>query len=136
VREDARQAEQLFEALAQRGFDPWLDRRKLLPGQNWPRAIEDAIATSDFFMACYSCYSVGKKGEFQAEVRYALDCARRIPMDEIFFIPVRLDDCRVPARIRREWQYIDLFPHWRRGLRRVCAVIAREWKSRREAATG
>ena len=44
--EDAAQAEQLFKALSARGFAAWLDRRKLLPGQNWPRRIEDAIAGS------------------------------------------------------------------------------------------
>jgi len=38
-------------------------------------------------------------GGFQAEIRYALDCARRIPLDEIFVVPVRLDACRVPRSI-------------------------------------
>ena len=68
-----------------------MDERKLLPGQNWPRAIESAIETSDFFLACYSANSVNKKGGFQAEIRYALDCARQIPLEEIFIVPVRLN---------------------------------------------
>jgi hypothetical protein len=54
VQEDAEAAERLFENLETCGFDPWLDRRKLLPGQNWPRSIEEAISTSDFFLACFS----------------------------------------------------------------------------------
>src|SRR5206468_9144023 len=52
VVEDRPWADRLFEELEQRGYAPWLDRRKLLPGQNWPRAIEEAIDTSDFFIAC------------------------------------------------------------------------------------
>ena len=64
-----------------------MDEHKLLPGQNWPRAIESAIETSDFFLACYSANSVNKKGGFQAEIRYALDCARQIPLEEIFIVP-------------------------------------------------
>ena len=128
VREDWRAVERLYDALESKGFDPWFDRRKLLPGQNWPRSIEDAIEATDFVIACFSTHSVTKKGGFQAEIRYALDCARRVPLDDVFLIPVRLDGCRVPPSIRRETQYIDLFPDWDRGLRRILAVLARQIK--------
>jgi len=134
VQEDSDAVDRVFDDLAGRGFDPWMDRRKLLPGQNWPRSIEDAIETSDFFVACFSRRSVDKKGGFQAEIRYALDCARRIPLDEIFVIPVRLNDCHVPARIRRELQYIDLFPDWRKGVRRLVTVMDRQFSQRRNRA--
>jgi hypothetical protein len=131
VEEDRAIVDRLFESLKARGFAPWLDKRKLLPGQNWPRAIEEAIDTSDFFLACFSRLSVRKKGSFQSEIRYALDCARRVPLDETFLIPVRLDDCRVPSRIRREIQYIDLFPDWNRGVGRIVSVIGRQLRKRR-----
>ena len=126
VQEDARTVDRLFDAIKAAGMNPWMDRHKLLPGQNWPRSIEEAIETSDFFVPCFSRHSVSKKGGFQAEIRYALDCARRVPLDEIFLIPVRLDDCRVPARIQKEWQYLDLFPDWERGIRRLLAVMRRQ----------
>jgi len=127
VQEDAAAAERLFAGLEAWGFDPWLDRRKLLPGQNWPRSIEEAIGTSDFFLACFSHRSVKKKGGFQAEIRYALDCTQRIPLDQIFLIPARLDACLVPLRIQRETQYIDLFPEWDRGFRRMVTAMRRQW---------
>jgi len=127
VQEDAAAAERLFEDLEAGGFDPWLDRRKLLPGQNWPRSIEEAISTSDFFLACFSRRSVKKKGGFQAEIRYALDCAQRIPLDETFLIPARLDPCTVPLRVERETQYIDMFPDWDRGVRRMTTAMRRQW---------
>lgn len=130
VQEDAKAVERLCDALEEQGFDPWFDRRKLLPGQNWPRSIEDALEATDFAIACFSHNSVTKKGGFQAEIRYALDCARRIPLDEVFLIPVRLDDCRVPSRIQREIQYIDLFPDWSRGLRRIVTALTRQLRKR------
>ena len=102
-----------------------MDVRRLLPGQNWPRAIESAIETSSFFVACFSTRSVNQWGGFQAEIRYALDCARRVPLDDIFVVPVRLDACRVPRSIQRELQYIDLFPDWERGVRRLVAMMRR-----------
>jgi len=126
VQEDTRQVERLCDALEAQGFDPWFDRRKLLPGQNWPRSIEDALEATDFVVACFSGNSVSKKGGFQAEIRYALDCARRIPLDEVFLIPVRLDACAVPSSIRREIQYIDLFPDWERGFRRIVTILTRQ----------
>ena len=132
VREDVKAVERLCEALETAGFSPWTDVRKLVPGQNWPRAIESAIETSDFFVACFSGNSVHKTGGFQSEVRFALDCARSVPLDEIFVVPVRLDGCPVPRSIQREFQYIDLFPDWERGIRRLATMMRREvaWRGR------
>jgi hypothetical protein len=126
VKEDAQVAELLYDALEAAGFSPWMDARKLVPGQNWPRAIELAIEASDFFVACYSQNSVNKKGGFQAEIRYALDCARQIPLDEIFIVPVRLNRCPVPRSIQREMQYVDFFPDWAAGFRRLAIMMRRE----------
>lgn len=132
VKEDRAQADRIYGALESAGFSPWMDVRKLLPGQNWPRAIETAIESSDFFLACYSENSICKKGGFQAEIRYALDCARQIPLDEIFIVPVRLCGCPVPRTIQRELQYVDLFPDWNRAIRKLVAMM-RQALARRSA---
>lgn len=124
--EDSRVADRIFADLERLGYAPWLDRRKLLPGQNWPRRIQEAIESADFFISCFSRNSVNKRGGFQAEIRYALDCATRVPLDDVFLIPVRLDECRVPARIQRETQYIDLFPDWERGMERIAGAIEKQ----------
>ena len=135
AKEDETQAVRLYEALEAAGFSPWMDVRKLMPGQNWPRAIETAIETSDFFLPCFSRNSVSKWGGFQAEIRYALDCARRVPLDEIFIVPLRLDACRVPRPIQRELQYLDLFPDWSAGLRQLLVTMQRELRRRRWPVT-
>ena len=131
--EDEPLAARLYEDLNRDGFRPWMDVRKLLAGQNWPRAIEAAIESSDFFVACFSGNSVRKKGGFQSELRYALDCARQVPLDEIYIVPVRLDDCAVPRIIQHELQYIDLFPDWDAGRDRLLAMLRREVEHRRPA---
>jgi hypothetical protein len=126
AREDMETAGALHAELTGADFSAWMDTKNLLAGQDWPRAIENAIETSDFFIACFSRNSAGKRGGFQAEIRYALDCARRIPLDDIFIVPLRLDECSVPRAIRRTMQYFDLFPDWRRGVRRLIAMLRRE----------
>ena len=133
AKEDREFAARLYEELEARGFRPWMDVRKLLPGQNWPRAIENAIEISDFFVACFSRTSVSKRSGFQAELRYALDCARRAPLDEIYMVPVRLDACRVPRAIQREIQYVDLFPDWDAGMQALVNAMEAERKRRKDA---
>lgn len=125
VKEDEAKAARLYTDLAAAGFEPWMDVRKLLPGQNWPRAIENAIETSDFFVACFSTNSVHKKGGFQAEIRYALDCARQVPLDQIFIVPIRFDNCTLPHTISHHLQYIDFFPDPARGRERLVAMMRR-----------
>lgn len=123
VHEDAEIALRLYRDLEAHGLAPWMDSQKLLPGQNWPRAIEEAISVSEYFIACLSTRSVLKRSQFQAELRYALDCAARMPLDRTFLLPVRFDDCRVPNRIQREFQYVNLFPDWDAGLERLLPTL-------------
>jgi TIR domain len=123
VQEDLSFARKLYRAFEESGLSPWLDKKKLMPGQNWPRAIETAIQTSDFFVACFSQRAVSKRGSFHSELRYALFCAAKVPLDEIFLIPLRLDNCVVPRRISKQIQYLDLFPEWKAGVHRLLAII-------------
>jgi hypothetical protein len=132
-KEDEPLARRLYDDLNREGFSPWMDVRKLLAGQNWPRAIEAAIEISDFFVACFSGNSVRKKGGFQSELRYALDCARQVPLDEIYIVPLRLDACAVPRSIQHELQYIDLFPDWDAGMDLLLTMLRREVEHRRSA---
>ncbi|MBV8553706.1 MAG: TIR domain-containing protein [Acidobacteriaceae bacterium] len=114
--EDRAEARRLYTVLQKAGFEPWMDREKLLPGQNWARAIERAIDISEFFIGCFSRRSAAKRGHFQCELEYALGVASRVPAEEIFFVPVRLDECRVPPHIEKKTQYVDLFPDWEYGV--------------------
>jgi hypothetical protein len=130
VAEDLLPARRLCEALRAEGLSPWLDKDKLLPGQNWPRAIERAIEISDAFVACFSTRSIVKRGQFQSELRYALDCARQRPLDQTFLIPVRLEECAVPRRISNHVHYVDLYPDWHRGVRRIVRSIRKAARGR------
>jgi len=124
--EDRAHVKRLYHELQRAGFEPWLDREKLLPGQNWPRAIERAIEISDFFLGCFSRRSTVKRGHFQCELRYALDLATHMPLEDIFLVPARLDDCEVPRHIARSTQYVDLFPDWDAGIDRLVKMMRRQ----------
>jgi hypothetical protein len=119
VEEDLLHARRLRDALEDAGYAPWLDKDQLLAGQNWPRAIDRAIDLSDAFVACLSSRSLAKRGQFQSELRYALDCANRMPLGETFLLPVRFDGCTVPSQIAGQVQYVDLFPDFEKGFRQL-----------------
>lgn len=130
VEEDLSHALRLYEGLRAHGYNVWIDRIKLLPGQNWARAIENAIEVSGFFIACFSRRALSKRGMFFSELRYALDCAASLHLDDSFIIPVRLEKCSVPARIMQRIQYVDLFPDWDHGIRRVMEAMERQQRAR------
>jgi formylglycine-generating enzyme required for sulfatase activity len=98
----------LYHRLRAAGFDPWLDEEKLLPGQDWDLEIAQAVRSSDAVIVCLSSRAVTKAGYVQKEIRYALDVADEQPEGAIFLIPLRLEHCDVPQRLRR-WHWVDLF---------------------------
>jgi hypothetical protein len=130
VCEDATYALRLASGLESAGMKPWVDRRKLLPGQDWRRAIERAIETADFFVPCLSSRALQKRGQFPYELRFALRWADRMPLEQNFIAPVRIDDCNVPAALKAHIQYVDLFPDWNGGLKRLTESLWQEFDSR------
>ena len=99
---------ELYHRLRGAGYDPWLDEEKLLPGQEWELEIRRAVRYSDVVVICLSRRAVTKAGYVQKEIRYALDVADEQPEGAIFLIPVRLEACEVPQRLRR-WHWVNLF---------------------------
>src|SRR3990172_4806302 len=77
--------------------------------------IEKAVEESDIVIVCLSTRSVDKEGYVQKELRFVLDIADEKPEGSIFVIPLRLDDCIVPRRLRH-WQWVDYFPKSQRML--------------------
>jgi TIR domain len=130
--EDLEMARRLAEALRAADCSPWLDKDRLMPGHNWTQSIERAIGDADAFVACFSARSVSKRGQFQSELRHALECAEKRPLDDVFLLPVRLEPCVVPHRIAARVQYVDLFPDWERGVRRLVRSIRKAARGRVE----
>ena len=123
AREDESAARTLFEDLKRAGLDPWFDKEFLLPGQKWQLALQEAIRESRYFLALLSTRSVTKRGVVQKEIREALDVLNEFPEGDVFLVPVRLDDCRPPYQILHDLQWVDLFPTWDTGLRKLLDAV-------------
>jgi formylglycine-generating enzyme required for sulfatase activity len=106
---------ELYQKLcAETWIDPWLDEEKLLPGQDWHEEIEKAVEATDVVIVLLSNQSVSQEGYVQRELKLALDVADEKPENTIFIIPLRLDDCPAPRRLRG-WHYVDYFPESRKN---------------------
>lgn len=116
---------ELYQRLLAEGWiDPWLDEEKLLAGQDWNMEIEKAVESADAVIVCLSNRSVTKEGVVQKEIKRALDKAEEKPEDIIFIIPLRLDDCSVPRRLK-VYHYQDYFKNINVGYKRLCASLER-----------
>jgi hypothetical protein len=132
AKEDRATVKKLYDELQKAGFEPWMDVAKLMPGQDWPRVIQQAIDVTDFILVNFSHRSVGKRGHFQCELRHALEAAERMPLGEIFLVPVRLSECDVPNEIARTTQYIDLFPDHETGFKALTNMMTAQALKRRK----
>jgi hypothetical protein len=105
--EDYTSAESLFDFLVKNDFDPWLDKKHILPGQDWNSEIRLALKKADFVILLLSNVSVRKRGYVQREFKIAIEyCEERIPGD-IYIIPCKLDNCEPPAELLK-YQWVEL----------------------------
>ncbi len=99
---------EIYLRLQKEGISPWLDEEDILPGENWRKAIQRAIQSSDAVLACLSISSINEAGHVQKEISMSLDVADEQPENSIFVIPLRLEECIVPDRLS-QIQYVDYF---------------------------
>ena len=131
--EDVGKVAQLYERLAAEGFAPWMDKKDILPGEQWERSISDAIRRADFFLVCLSSHSVNKRGFLQREVKDALNIWEEKLESDIYLIPVRLEDCETPRALGK-FHWVDLFTD--DGWPLLLKAIREGWKRRHATSHG
>lgn len=108
AKEDRAQALTYFERLSKEGFNPWIDTKKLLPGQNWEAEIERAFSDANVVILLLSNNSVSKRGFVQREANDAIERLRYKQPTDIYVIPLILDQCEVPNHIAGRLQHLDV----------------------------
>jgi hypothetical protein len=113
--EDEGTVRALYERLLAEGLEPWLNEENLLPGQSRQHEIRNAVREAHVVAICLSRHT-DQAGSFHKEIRYALDVADEQPEGAIFCIPVRLEACEVPDRLR-DYYPVNLYDE--RGYERL-----------------
>ena len=127
---NAERVERLAAELEARGVGTWLDRHQIKPGERWQKAIEDAIRSGAFFVACFSqAYAGRTRTHMNEELLLAIAEVRLRPEEASWFIPIRLDECEVPDRRIgpglgiRSFQWLDMFPDWAKSVDRLAEAM-------------
>ncbi len=123
--EDISMAKRIYQDLKRYGLDVWFDNESLLPGQDWENEIEKAIETSKYFLVLLSSKGMSERGYVHKEIRLALNIFDRCPEDDIYMIPIRLDDCQPAHRRIKKINWINLFPEneYQNGLKKILQVV-------------
>lgn len=123
--------DRLATSLQSRGVTVWLDRRDIAPGSRWRDAIRAAIRSSHFFIACFSKESNQREKTYMnEELTLAIDELRARPSDDIWFIPVLLNDTEIPSRAititetLNDIHAIKLYEGWDEGVEQIMRVVA------------
>jgi hypothetical protein len=83
----------LAKSLREAGAKVWLDQLDIKPGNRWDESIESALKSSHTLLVVLSKSSV-KSDNVLDEVSYALEENKKV-------VPVLLEECDIPFRLRR-----------------------------------
>lgn len=97
-RENKDFALKLAKELKAEGFHVWLDTLDIPTGSRWDSEVEKALEECEIFMIIMTPASIASEN-VRDEIGYAIDAGKR-------FLPVMLEKCVVPLRLRR-FQYVD-----------------------------
>ncbi len=99
----------LYNRLSKDNVDAWFDEEDLVAGSNWEYEIRKAVRESNVVIVCVSKeFNKFNEGYRQKEIELALHEAALKSKEDIFIIPVRLDNSEVPKELNT-WQWVNLF---------------------------
>ncbi len=105
---DKEAVRKLHQRLVRDGINAWLDEQNLQPGQDWQHEIRRAILHSDIVLVCLTRAFDRQPGYRHEELKIALEKAKLFEDEKVFIIPVRLEECKMPASLGHLHR-VDLF---------------------------
>ena len=93
---DQQRVLQVYNYLQNNGYtNTWIDCEKLLPGQNWDYEIQKNLKKADIILIFLSENSVNRRSYVQKEIKLTLRYLEEKLKDDIYIIPIQLDDITV-----------------------------------------
>ncbi len=126
AQEDEDWAKRLYRDLRSKGVSPWLASEDLIGGSKWKRQVVEKIRESKYALILLSEASVAKRGYMQKEVKVAIEVLDQMPENEIFILPVRLEECQPSHSHLGELHWIDLFKGYGRGFHDILRALRKD----------
>jgi hypothetical protein len=99
ARENETAARRVADMLEEAGLSVWFDRVRIHHAEKWSRKIQRNIARCSLFLPILSSQTAGRReGVFLQEWLWAEQRAERMQPDEVFIVPVPIDNTPVADR--------------------------------------
>ena len=118
-RSDAPMVDKIASDLQKEGIDIWLDRKDIIPGQNWEQQIRRALTDATFVVVFISKSSLQSKA-VQYEYRAAFQNQER--MGGTRLLPVLLEKVELPEFLSKI-QYADFTESYYQGMQSIIRAI-------------
>lgn len=123
ARENIDEAKKIYAALKKSGINCWFDDQDIDPGVYWKSSIETAINECPFFLCVLSKKAQENRGYRHNEIKIALEVVKELPQEQVYIIPVRLEECKIRYKEFEDIHIVDLFPDWNEKIRKVIHTI-------------
>lgn len=92
-------ARKLTDELKNMGYNPWLDEQEIVPGQNWTKAVYQAIENSSVALYLSSKNTENQDGFVNKEVKVAREVLRASKESQSPIIPIYLEESELPEEL-------------------------------------
>ena len=130
VSENIEIVDRLYQELKSHGIEVWRDRDNIALGLRWKQKIRRAIQQGAFFIACFSKeYDERDRTYMNEELTIAIEELRQRPIDQAWFLPVKLNECEIPdldigrGETLRDLQYVNLYEDWEVNIQRILEIV-------------
>jgi len=96
---DKEQVLPYYDALKDASYDLWMDEKKLVAGQDWNFEIKKSFSKAQIIILFISKNSTLKRGYVQRELKMALFNLEEKLRDDIYIIPIILDETTIPDEL-------------------------------------
>ncbi len=103
--------------LRKQGFDPWVDRERLVGGVRWRRELQEAVKRAQVLLIVLSPDAVASQN-VQIEYEYVLDLGKVL-------IPIYYRQCDMPMELRAI-QWIDFRHSYEEGINALVQALHRQ----------
>ena len=130
--EDGDIAAKVYQVLQESHFEPWIDKKYLVSGENWDQQIQDELDATDFTLVLYTP-TLCRKTDSYVNKEIALARQRALSVRGSFLIPMRTANLDQAERISELRQYQEALlraEHFDEDLSKVISIMRRDYQRR------
>ncbi|MCP4111149.1 MAG: toll/interleukin-1 receptor domain-containing protein [Desulfobacteraceae bacterium] len=123
--EDDKVARRLYNDFKKLGLAPWLASIDIRLGQKPEQKFRSEMKESDYVVALLSKHSLSVRGFAQKQLKMALNILEEYPTNNIFLIPVQLDNTKPHDQELEDLKSTELYKSYEDGFKEIVRAITK-----------